>query len=35
MSAPERVWYDEVRRYTRELVAIRGVSPSRDENTVG
>ncbi len=35
MSAPERVWYDEVRRYTRELVAIRGVSPSRDENDVG
>ncbi len=35
MSAPKRVWYDEVRRYTRELVAIRGVSPSRDENAVG
>ncbi|HEU0025802.1 MAG TPA: M20/M25/M40 family metallo-hydrolase [Ktedonobacterales bacterium] len=35
MSAPERVWYDEVRRYTRELVTIRGVSPSRDENAVG
>src|SRR5579859_1424430 len=35
MSAPERVWFDEVRRYTRELVAIRGVSPSRDENEVG
>lgn len=34
MSAPERVWYDEVRRYTRDLVAIRGVSPSRDENAV-
>jgi arginine utilization protein RocB len=35
MSASEQVWYDEVRRYTRELVAIRGVSPSRDENAVG
>jgi arginine utilization protein RocB len=35
MSASQRVWYDEVRRYTRELVAIRGVSPSRDENAVG
>jgi arginine utilization protein RocB len=29
-----RVWYDEVRRYTQELVSIRGVSPSRDENAV-
>ncbi len=35
MSTPSRAWYDEVRRYTRELVAIRGVSPSRDENAVG
>ncbi|HEX9036441.1 MAG TPA: M20/M25/M40 family metallo-hydrolase [Ktedonobacterales bacterium] len=47
MSAPEhiatdvgagksgRIWYDEVRRYTHELVTIRGVSPSRDENATG
>jgi arginine utilization protein RocB len=33
--APERAWYDEVRRYTLALVAIRSVSPSADENNVG
>jgi arginine utilization protein RocB len=34
MPAPERAWYDEVRRHTLALVHIRSVSPSAQENHV-
>jgi arginine utilization protein RocB len=33
--APERAWYDEVRRHTLALVRLRSVSPSEQENRVG
>ncbi|HEY7849847.1 MAG TPA: M20/M25/M40 family metallo-hydrolase, partial [Ktedonobacterales bacterium] len=35
MPAPERAWYDEVRRHTLALVRIRSVSPSQQETDVG
>ncbi|HEX8998108.1 MAG TPA: M20/M25/M40 family metallo-hydrolase, partial [Ktedonobacterales bacterium] len=34
LPASERVWYDDVRRLTLALVAIRSVSPSAEENNV-
>ncbi len=35
MPAPERAWYDEVRRHTLALVRMRSVSPNVSENDVG